>query len=282
MSASPMQVRQWSEEVARDPGSLSFVPLAAAYHAQGRREAALRLCIRGLERHPDLVDAHHLLGLLYKEGGEQLKAFDEWDIALRLAADHRESRREIGLLCVERGDWSGAVRHLERAAADAPDDGDLRSALELARTNASVAAPMARPGPAPAPAPAVPAAPASAPAAAEAVPTPSDSPVAPAAPAAPAAVETPAAPATSTAAPASVPDAAAPATPSAAPAPAGFESMQAEFEAIGAERGIVGAIVLDEQGYVLAGSMSVNGRDRAPEVAAVLSGASSEAERAVR
>jgi predicted regulator of Ras-like GTPase activity (Roadblock/LC7/MglB family) len=40
--------------------------------------------------------------------------------------------------------------------------------------------------------------------------------------------------------------------------------------------------MLDPQGFVLAGQVVVNGRDRASEVAAVLSGASTEAERAIR
>lgn len=68
----------------------------------------------------------------------------------------------------------------------------------------------------------------------------------------------------------------------AAGGPPRWDSLQDEFAALGAERGVVGAILLDEQGYVIAGEMTVNGRDRAPEVAAVLSGASSEAERAVK
>ena len=33
MTASATQVRQWSEEVAADRGSLSFLPLAQAYRA---------------------------------------------------------------------------------------------------------------------------------------------------------------------------------------------------------------------------------------------------------
>ncbi len=103
-AATPAQVRQWSEEVAADPASLSFLPLARAYRDQGRRDAALKLCIRGLEKHPDHVEAHYLLGLLYREGGDTLKAFDEWDIALALDPEHHGSRREIGLVAHARGD----------------------------------------------------------------------------------------------------------------------------------------------------------------------------------
>ena len=60
-----------------------------------------------------------------------------------------------------------------------------------------------------------------------------------------------------------------------------FDAATREFAALAAERGIVGAVLLDDQGFVLAGQMTVSGVDRAPEIAAVLSGASSEAGRAL-
>jgi predicted regulator of Ras-like GTPase activity (Roadblock/LC7/MglB family) len=226
MSATPQQVRQWSEEVAADPGSRSFLPLAEAYRGMGKRDAALRLVLRGLERHPHDVEAHYLLGLLYREGGEGTKAFDEWDIALALAPEHRGARREIGLLCAERGEWTAAIRHLERALGNDMEDGEVRRALEMswARSRGQSVPP---PAPAAAPAPAPPAR-----------------------------------------------DGGAPAD--------DFDALTAELRALGAERGMVGAVMLDAQGYVVAGEMPVGGRDRAAEVAAVLSGASAEAERAVR
>jgi predicted regulator of Ras-like GTPase activity (Roadblock/LC7/MglB family) len=227
MSATPQQVRQWSEEVARDPGSLAFLPLAEAYRAQGRREAALKLCLRGLERHPTHVEAHHLLGLLYEEGGDPLKAFDEWDIALHLDGAHAGARRRIGLVAARLENWAAAVRHLERLPADASADPEVAAALALARSRVPAQAAGGAPAPEAAGAGAPP--------------------------------------------PAAAPD-----------EPPAWETLRVELAALGAERGIVGAVMLDDRGYVLAGEMRVDERDRAPEVAAVLSGAHSEAERAIR
>jgi predicted regulator of Ras-like GTPase activity (Roadblock/LC7/MglB family) len=251
-AATPAQVRQWSEEVAADPASLAFLPLARAYREQGRHDAALKLCIRGLEKHPDHVEAHYLLGLLYREGGEELKAFDEWDIALALDSDHAGSRREIGLIAYARGDYPVAVRHLEKSLANDAFDQEVRTALEdaWARSKGGGASPAsARPAPPP---PA---------ASAPVLRTEIDAVAAPAAPSAPA-----------------------------APPPAfaagfadgtHFDAVAGEFDALAGERGIVGAVLLDDQGFVLAGQMTVTGVDRAPEIAAVLSGASSEASRAL-
>jgi tetratricopeptide (TPR) repeat protein len=244
-AATPAQVRQWSEEVAADPASLSFLPLAGAYRGQGRRDAALKLCIRGLEKHPDNVEAHYLLGLLYNEGGDTLKAFDEWDIALALDPEHAGSRREIGLVAYARGDHALAVRHLERALETDAFDEEVRTALEDAWSQSRGGR-----GGSSAPRPTPPAAPA----AAAAAPPPSSVPTPSAAPSAPT---------------------------SAAAADTRFDAAMGDFAALSAERGIVGAVLLDDQGFVLAGQMTVTGVDRAPEIAAVLSGASSEASRAL-
>ncbi len=248
MSASAPQVRQWSEEVAADRGSLSFLPLARAYREQGRREAALKLCIRGLERHPDNVDAHYLLGLLYREGGDTVKAFDEWDIALALSPEHAGSRREIGLLCHAQGDWGAAVRHLEKALELDSFDQEVRSALEDAWARRDGGAPAST---------------------ASAAPVDATPPAPPPAPAAARPVD-------------AVPPAPAPTPAPSADATDPFTLVMDEFHAIAGERGIAGAVLLDDQGFVLAGEIRVGGRDRAPDVAAVLSGASPEAERALR
>lgn len=245
MSATPQQVRQWSEEVARDPGSLAFLPLAEAYREGGRRDAAQRLCIRGLERHPTHVEAHVLLGVLYEEAGDLTRAFDEWDIALHLAPEHGDARRRIGLLSARRGEWAAAVRHLERAVNGGAADPEVTAALAEARTRAG------------------------------SVPGASAAGVAPRADVASTTVAaSPEVRSTSADVPAS------PSTDAAQPA--AWEVLQAEFRALGAERGIAGVVLLDDRGYVLAGEMMVEGTDRAQDVAATLSGASTEAERAVR
>ena len=252
MTASPQQVRQWSDEVAADPGSPAFRPLAEHYREVGRADAALRLVIRGLERHPNDVEAHHLLGVLYREAGETVKAFDEWDIALALDPEHFPSRRAIGMLLAGRGEWDAAERHLEKALEGDFTDQEVRALLE--EIHARRRDGRARRGPPAAP-------PASTPAEAPAAPPPQP----PAAPVAPVSAK---------------PAAAA----SGAKSEVGseFDALEAELGALGGERGMVGAVVLDPQGFVVAGTMHVGGRDRGPEIAAVLSPASSEAERAVR
>jgi tetratricopeptide (TPR) repeat protein len=126
------RLRQWQDAVARDPGSPAFLPLAEMYLTQGRLEVARSLCVRGLERHPEHVDAHYLLGRIHREAGDSKHAYDEWDIALRLDPLHAPARRAIALLCLEREAWVEARRHLKLALRDEGDDPRLRRAMAWA------------------------------------------------------------------------------------------------------------------------------------------------------
>jgi tetratricopeptide (TPR) repeat protein len=130
---APADLQRWSAEVARDAGSLAFLPLARAYRRQGRRDAAQRLCLRGLERHPSLVEAHALLALLYFEAGDRVQAADEWSLVLRLDPSNFEALRGLGYYYLEQDDLSRARRHLERAALLRPGDRAVQEALRLVR-----------------------------------------------------------------------------------------------------------------------------------------------------
>lgn len=132
--SSSVQIRRWQEEVAEDPGAPAYLLLADAYRRDGKLEVAKRLCVRGLERNPEHVAGHYLLGRVYRELGEAEKAHDEWDITLGLDPQHPQARRALGYLCMERLEWGAAVRHLESVAAADPSDRTLLEALELARS----------------------------------------------------------------------------------------------------------------------------------------------------
>lgn len=126
-------IQRWSEEVARDPAAPAFLSLARAYRRQGRRDAALRICLRALERQPTHVEGHALLALLYLETGEREKASDEWATVLRLDPGNFDAHRGLGFVYLERGDYDAARRHLEEAARVRPEDPAVRDALALAR-----------------------------------------------------------------------------------------------------------------------------------------------------
>jgi tetratricopeptide (TPR) repeat protein len=133
-------LQRWSEEVARDHASLAFLPLARAYRRQGRRDAALRLCLKGLAAHPDHVEAHTLLALLYLEAGDRARAADEWSIVLRLEAGNFDALRGLGFCCLEQNDLTRARQYLERAALSRPGDAAVTDALRMLRDRIDAAA----------------------------------------------------------------------------------------------------------------------------------------------
>ena len=155
-SAAPAELQRWSEEVAHDPGSPAFVPLADAYRRQGNREAALRLCMRGLEHNPSNVEAHRLLARIYLENGDRERAHDEWGFALRLDAHNFDAHRGIGFVHLERGDFGTARRHLDAAAAVRPGDPAVQEALGVLQSRLDGAPAAGASAQAPAPAAAAP------------------------------------------------------------------------------------------------------------------------------
>jgi predicted regulator of Ras-like GTPase activity (Roadblock/LC7/MglB family) len=148
---APADLHRWSEELARNPASLAFLPLARAYRRLGRRDLALQLCLRGLEHHPTHVEAHALLALLHFEAGERAKAADEWATVLRLKPGNFEALRGMGFRHLEQGDITKARQHLERAALIRPDDTTVQEALRLIRQRevASAARPSSTSRPSP-------------------------------------------------------------------------------------------------------------------------------------
>ncbi|HEX6134530.1 MAG TPA: tetratricopeptide repeat protein [Longimicrobiales bacterium] len=140
MMKTPAQadLQRWSEEVARDPRSLAFLPLARAYRKQGLRAASLQLCLRGLEAHPAHVEAHGLLAMLYLDQGDHEKAADEWSMVLRIDADNFEALRGMGFCFLEQDRLSRARQMLERAALIRPEDPTVQEALRVLGTRQEI------------------------------------------------------------------------------------------------------------------------------------------------
>jgi predicted regulator of Ras-like GTPase activity (Roadblock/LC7/MglB family) len=128
-------VRRLSDELARDPASRVFVPLGEALRKQGQLDLALKVTVRGLERHPHFADAHDLLARISVDRGEMERAFDEWDMVLRLTPGHLGALRGMGFVCFQQGRLAEAEQYL--SAAVAAGDADEGLALALANVRAA-------------------------------------------------------------------------------------------------------------------------------------------------
>jgi predicted regulator of Ras-like GTPase activity (Roadblock/LC7/MglB family) len=125
---------QWlSEELARDPSSLVFLELGEQLRRRSDLDVALRIALRGLERHPHHPEAHDLLARICVDRGELERAFDEWDMVLRLAPNHVGAHKGIGYVLFKQGRAAEAERHLDTAAGLDSSDETIMRALTMVR-----------------------------------------------------------------------------------------------------------------------------------------------------
>ena len=125
-------VKSLSAELARDPNSLVFLRLGELLRQKGQLDPAHRVALTGLERHPHLADAHDLYARILADKHDFERAFDEWDMALRIAPDHVGALKGLAFLYFKVGDVPQAVAHLEAAQRVNPDDPGITQALAMA------------------------------------------------------------------------------------------------------------------------------------------------------
>ena len=127
------EIRRLSDELARDPSSLVFVPLGEALRRQGSTDLALKVVLRGLERHPYHADGHDLVARIAVDRGDLERAHDEWDMALRLAPQHAGAQKGLGFVCFQQGMLEAAAEHLGAAQELDGDDPSIAPALKRVR-----------------------------------------------------------------------------------------------------------------------------------------------------
>lgn len=125
-------IRRWSEELARDPSSLVFLQLGEALRRQGQLEVALKIALRGLERHQRNVAAHDLVARIAVDRRDFSRAFVEWELVLRIEPSHLGAMKGLGYLCFHQGRLDEAEEYLNRAAAGGGGN-DVKNALNMVR-----------------------------------------------------------------------------------------------------------------------------------------------------
>lgn len=142
-------IRALSAQLAQDPQSLVFLRLGEALRRKGQLDAALRVAVNGLERHPHLADAHDLYARVLTDTHDYERAFDEWDMAVRIAPHHTGALKGLAFLYFKVGDIAQAEAHLQAARKIEPDDPSIDQAFEMIR-GGTRQAPSAAPSPPPA------------------------------------------------------------------------------------------------------------------------------------
>jgi tetratricopeptide (TPR) repeat protein len=140
-------IRALSAELAQDPESLVFLRLGEALRRKGQLDAALRVAMNGLERHPHLADAHDLYARVLTDKHDYERAFDEWDMAVRIAPNHTGALKGLAFLYFKVGDIAQAESHLAAAKKVEPDDPSIDQAFDMIRGGAAPSPPPQSPPP---------------------------------------------------------------------------------------------------------------------------------------
>ena len=127
------EIRRLSEELARDPASPVYLELGERLRKAGQLDLALKVAVRGLERHPHDADSHDLLARISVDRGELERAFDEWDMVRRIAPNHLGARKGMGYVLFKQGRYEDAHTYLAEASQLDGDDETVATALAMVR-----------------------------------------------------------------------------------------------------------------------------------------------------
>ncbi len=114
-------VRRLSDELARDPASLAFLPLAELLIGRGELDSAWIVARRGQSRHAGRADAHDLVARLAAAREDWAEARSAWARAAELAPDgsahHVAALQGLAFVSYRLGHVGEAELHLAAAAA---------------------------------------------------------------------------------------------------------------------------------------------------------------------
>ncbi|HET8654749.1 MAG TPA: tetratricopeptide repeat protein [Longimicrobiaceae bacterium] len=130
---STTEIETLEQKHAANPEGRYFVPLANAYRKAGGVEHAEALLREGLQKHPDYLSAHIVLGRCLADRGATAEASEEFRYVLSLDPQNLIALRTLGELAVEAGHPDEAQRWYEELLAVDPMNEDARGALDALR-----------------------------------------------------------------------------------------------------------------------------------------------------
>ena len=108
-------IRVWSDELARDPSSLVFLPLGEALRRLGQLDVARKVAARGVQRHPQNPESHDLMARIHADAGEMEDAYAQWEQVLKLVPGHVGASKGMAFVLFQQGKAEEAERILREA-----------------------------------------------------------------------------------------------------------------------------------------------------------------------
>lgn len=124
------EIEKLERRVAENPEGRMFAHLADAYRKAGEVEQAERLILEGLERHPNYLSAHLVLGRVYLDSERLDEAKRQFQKVLDLDPDNLIALKALGDLTVSEGSLPEARPWYERMLQVDPYNEEAQAALD--------------------------------------------------------------------------------------------------------------------------------------------------------
>jgi len=129
-SASAMEIDRMALQLAKDPQSKVFLPLAEEYCKAGMWQEAAGVLEDGLRFYPGFITAMVVLGRAYDQLGQTTKAKALLEEAIKLSPENLRAHRTLIKIYVAQGASDEALRSCEVILALNPRDEEARSVRE--------------------------------------------------------------------------------------------------------------------------------------------------------
>ena len=144
MTPTPAEFREEIEKLERkhaeNPEGRYFVPLANAYRRSGDLRRAMSLLRQGLQKHPDYLSAHIVLGRCLADQGESGAAEAEFRHVLAVDPQNLIALRTLGELAIGQRNLEDARKWYQELLTVDPMNEDARRALENIEVSAALPA----------------------------------------------------------------------------------------------------------------------------------------------
>jgi len=130
-------IRRYERELAEDPQSRAFAPLAEAHRKAGHLEEAIRVARAGLEAHPGYSGGLVVLGRALYEKGELDNAAEILQKAVSETPESYLGQKFLGKVLLDKGENKGALKALGAANLLSPEDEEVARLLDEVRSKAA-------------------------------------------------------------------------------------------------------------------------------------------------
>jgi len=130
-------IQRYEKELAEDPQSRAFAPLAEAYRKAGRLDDAINTARAGLEVHSGYSSGLVVLGRALYEKGELDNAAETLQAAVKENPESYLGQKFLGKVLMDKGEIKGALEALESANFLSPEDEDVARLLDKVKSKAA-------------------------------------------------------------------------------------------------------------------------------------------------